>query len=177
MHTAHLANVSKSVTKNATFPRTGGLPCLITRQLHVCYISTVVGGLLFCISATPQPGCLFPFFHDFTTPPAKHLLLILLRAKHLQLKSNAPSYYPWLTARIIKCSYTLQYFPLPFKSHSQSAAMRPSVRRDIREECLEITLTDECYFVLTPSGAAASGIKLRIFSRVCSSAAVCTCST
>merc|ERR1719195_2087671 len=35
MHTAHLANVSKSVTKNATFPRTGGLPCLITRQLHL----------------------------------------------------------------------------------------------------------------------------------------------
>ena len=35
MHTAHLANVSKSVTKNATFPRTGRLPCLITRQLHV----------------------------------------------------------------------------------------------------------------------------------------------
>ena len=35
MHTAHLANVSKSVTKNATFPRTGGLPCLITWQLHV----------------------------------------------------------------------------------------------------------------------------------------------
>ena len=26
MHTAHLANVSKSVTKNATFSRTGGLP-------------------------------------------------------------------------------------------------------------------------------------------------------
>ena len=23
----------------------------------------VVGGLIFCISATPQPGCLFPFFH------------------------------------------------------------------------------------------------------------------
>ena len=35
MHTAHLANVSKSVTKNATFPRTGGLPCLITWQLHL----------------------------------------------------------------------------------------------------------------------------------------------
>ena len=35
MHTAHLANVSKSVTKNATFPRTGRLPCLITQQLHV----------------------------------------------------------------------------------------------------------------------------------------------
>ena len=25
----------KSVTKNATFPRTEGLPCLTTRQLHV----------------------------------------------------------------------------------------------------------------------------------------------
>ena len=35
MHTAHLANVRKSVTKNATFPRTGGLPCLITWQLHL----------------------------------------------------------------------------------------------------------------------------------------------
>ena len=30
----------------------------------------------------------------FTTRPAKHLLHVLLRAKHLQLKSNAPSYYP-----------------------------------------------------------------------------------
>ena len=38
MQTAHLAYVSKSVTKNAAFPRTGGLPCLITQQLHVCYI-------------------------------------------------------------------------------------------------------------------------------------------
>ena len=30
-------------------------------------------------------------------------------------------------------------------------------------QCLEITPTDECYFVLTPSGAAASRIKLRLF--------------
>ena len=30
----------------------------------------------------------------FTTCPAKHLLHVLLQAKHLQLKSNAPSYYP-----------------------------------------------------------------------------------
>ena len=64
MHTEHLANISKSVTKNATFPRTGGLPCLITRQLHVCCISYSFGGLIFCISATPQPGSLFPLFHD-----------------------------------------------------------------------------------------------------------------
>ena len=35
----------------------------------------------------------------FTTRPAKHLLLVLLRAKHLQLKSNATSYYPWLWQR------------------------------------------------------------------------------
>ena len=33
----------------------------------------------------------------FTSRPAKHLLLLLLRAEHLQLKSNAPSYYPWAT--------------------------------------------------------------------------------
>ena len=67
MHTAHLANVSKSVTKNATFPRTGGLPCLITHSCMSAASPTVVGGLIFCISATPQPGCLFPLFHDFTT--------------------------------------------------------------------------------------------------------------
>ena len=65
MHTAHLANVSKSVTKNATFPRTGGLPCLITHSCMSAASPTVVGGLIFCISATPQPGCLFPLFHDF----------------------------------------------------------------------------------------------------------------
>ena len=28
---------------------------------------TVVGGLIFCISATPPPGSLFPLFHDTTT--------------------------------------------------------------------------------------------------------------
>ena len=65
MHTAHLANVSKSVTKNATFPRTGGLPCLITHSCMSAASPTVVGGLIFCISATPQPGCLFPLFHGF----------------------------------------------------------------------------------------------------------------
>ena len=64
MHTEHLANISKSVTKNATFPRTGGLPCLITQQLHVCCISYSFGGVIFCISATPHLGCLFPLFHD-----------------------------------------------------------------------------------------------------------------
>ena len=66
MHTAHLANVSKSVTKNATFPRTGGLPCLITHSCMSAASSTVVGGLIFCISATPHPGSLFPLFHVFT---------------------------------------------------------------------------------------------------------------
>ena len=63
MHTEHLANISKSVTKNATFPRTGGLPCLITQQLHVCCISNSFGGLIFCISATPHLGTSFPLFH------------------------------------------------------------------------------------------------------------------
>jgi hypothetical protein len=63
MHTAHLANVSKSVTKNATFPRTGGLPCLITHSCMSATSPTVVGGLIFCISATPHPGSLFPLFH------------------------------------------------------------------------------------------------------------------
>ena len=37
----------------------------------------------------------------FTTRPAKHLLLVLLMAKHLQLKSNAPSYYPCSNTHII----------------------------------------------------------------------------
>ena len=64
MHTAHLANVSKSVTKNATFPRTGGLPCLITHSCMSAASPTVVGGLIFCISATPHLGSLFPLFHD-----------------------------------------------------------------------------------------------------------------
>ena len=64
MHTEHLANISKSVTKNATFPRTGGLPCLITQQLHVCCISYSFGGLIFCISATPHLGTSIPLFHD-----------------------------------------------------------------------------------------------------------------
>ena len=63
MHTAHLANVSKSVTKNATFSRTGGLPCLITHSCMSAASPTVVGGLIFCISATPQLGSLFPLFH------------------------------------------------------------------------------------------------------------------
>ena len=66
MHTAHLANVSKSVTKNATFPRTGGLPCLITHSCMSATSPTVVGGLIFCISATPHPGSLFPLFHGTT---------------------------------------------------------------------------------------------------------------
>ena len=43
MHTAHLANVSKSVTKNATFSRTGGLPCLITHSCMSAASPTVVG--------------------------------------------------------------------------------------------------------------------------------------
>ena len=66
MHTAHLANVSKSVTKNATFSRTGGLPCLITHSCMSAASPTVVGGLIFSISATPQLGSLFPLFHAFT---------------------------------------------------------------------------------------------------------------
>ena len=59
MHTAHLANVSKSVTKNATFPRTEGLPCLITHSCMSAASPTVVGGLIFCISATSQLGSQF----------------------------------------------------------------------------------------------------------------------
>ena len=63
MHTAHLANVRKSVTKNATFPGTGGFPCLITHSCMSATSPTVVGGLIFCISATPHLGSLFPLFH------------------------------------------------------------------------------------------------------------------
>ena len=71
MHTAHLANVSKSVTKNATFPRTGGLPCLITHSCMSATSPTVVGGLIFCISATPHPGSLFPLFHASGVRPGQ----------------------------------------------------------------------------------------------------------
>ena len=67
MHSAHLANVSKSVTKNATFPRTGGLPCLITHSCMSAASPTVVGGLIFCNSATPHLGSLFPLFHVTNT--------------------------------------------------------------------------------------------------------------
>ena len=74
MHTAHLANVSKSVTKNATFPRTGGLPCLITHSCMSAASPTVVGGLIFCISAPPHLGCLFPLFHGVYTYSMQHLL-------------------------------------------------------------------------------------------------------
>ena len=56
MHTAHLANVSKSVTKNATFPRTGGLPCLITWQLHLLQLL----GDSFSVSQQPPSGKLLP---------------------------------------------------------------------------------------------------------------------
>ena len=59
MHTAHLANVSKSVTKNATFSRTGGLPFLITWQLHVCYISKLLGDS-FSVSQQPPSGIPVP---------------------------------------------------------------------------------------------------------------------
>ena len=71
MHTAHLVSVSKSVTKNATFSRTGGLPCLITHSCMSAASPTVGGGLIFCISATPQPGCLFPLFHASKAQKAK----------------------------------------------------------------------------------------------------------
>merc|ERR1711876_40535 len=63
MHTAHLANVSKSVTKNATFPRTGGLPCLIT---HSCMSATSPNscwGTHFLYLINPPSGSLFPLFH------------------------------------------------------------------------------------------------------------------
>ena len=60
MHIAHVANVSKSVTKNATFPRTGGLPCLITRQLHVCCISYSCWGTHFLYLSNPPAGIPVP---------------------------------------------------------------------------------------------------------------------
>ena len=38
----------------------------------------VVGGLIFCISATPQPGCLFPLFHAAAAArPVKGKLSVL----------------------------------------------------------------------------------------------------
>ena len=81
MHTAHLANVSKSVTKNATFPRTGGLPCLITHSCMYAASPTDVGGLIFCISAFPHPGSLFPLFHDFDLLPRECKYDILKKEK------------------------------------------------------------------------------------------------
>ena len=38
----------------------------------------------------------------FTTRPAKHLLYVLLRAKHLQLNSNTLSYYPCTQSNVLK---------------------------------------------------------------------------
>ena len=63
MHTAHLANVSKSVTKNATFPRTGGLPCLITWQLHLLQL------LGDSFSVSQQPPIWDPCSHYSMIPP------------------------------------------------------------------------------------------------------------
>ena len=89
MHTAHLANVSKSVTKNATFPKTGGLPCLIIHSCMSAASPTVVGGLIFCISGTPQLGSLFPLFHGPDTPianfPTQHYLLYIHHFHSLNL--------------------------------------------------------------------------------------------
>ena len=93
MHTAHLANVSKSVTKNATFPRTGGLPCLITHSCMSATSPTVVGGLIFCISATPHPGSLFPLFHALNR-----------RTIDLALKSSFVAEFWWAEA-----SYSAQH--------------------------------------------------------------------
>ena len=73
MHTGHRADVSKSVLKNATFPRTGGLPCLITHSCMSAASPSVVGGLIFCISATPNLGSLFPLFHDFNHVHLKNM--------------------------------------------------------------------------------------------------------
>ena len=69
MHTAHLANVSKSVTKNATFPRTGGLPCLIAWQLHVCCISYSWWGTHFLYLSNPPSGIPVPIipWHHYST--------------------------------------------------------------------------------------------------------------
>ena len=65
----------------ATFSRTGGLPCLITHSCMSAASPTDVGGLIFCISATPQPGSLFPIFH------AWYSLAIVSKTK-LWLKSS-----------------------------------------------------------------------------------------
>ena len=85
MHTAHLANVSKSVTKNATFPRTGGLPCLITWQLHLysCW------GTHFLNLSNPQLGSLFPLFHDLD--PGPHTSSVFTSPQ-----SPAPAWCVWL---------------------------------------------------------------------------------
>ena len=40
---------------------------MITHSCMSAASPTVVGGLIFCISATPQPGCLFPLFHGLDT--------------------------------------------------------------------------------------------------------------
>ena len=67
MHTAHLANVSKSVTKNATFPRTGRLPCLITQQLHVSQLL----GDSFSVTQRPpsRDACSHSSMHQPPPPP------------------------------------------------------------------------------------------------------------
>merc|ERR1711994_1159372 len=37
---------------------------------------TVVGGLIFCISATPHPGSLFPLFHEVDPHTSPHPTVI-----------------------------------------------------------------------------------------------------
>ena len=71
MHTAHLANVSKSVTKNATFPRTEGLPCLITRQLPSAS-STSCWGSHYLYLSNPPSGNLLPIIPWVKSSPTFH---------------------------------------------------------------------------------------------------------
>merc|ERR1712242_287983 len=94
MHTAHFANVSKSVTKNATFPRTGGLPCLITHSCMSATSPTIVGGLIFCISATPirDPCSHYSMVQPVVEPMDRFTALIITSSHHLCLLS-ASSYH------------------------------------------------------------------------------------
>ena len=78
MHTAHLANVSKSVTKNATFPRTGGLPCLITWQLHLLQL------LGDSFSVTQQPPL---------RDPCSHYSMIPMHQVHEQCTAHIPTIF------------------------------------------------------------------------------------
>merc|ERR1719225_1857731 len=60
MHTAHLANVSKSVTKKCYISQNWGTPLFDNTQLHVCYITYSCWGTHFLYLSNPPSGIPVP---------------------------------------------------------------------------------------------------------------------